>query len=130
MDKKTILSGIQPSGSLCIGNYLGALKNWKSLQHDYNSIFLVVDLHALTIKQTPSELRNRCLSFAAQYIACGIDPKISKILIQSHVPAHIELMWILSTICYVGEINRMTQYKDKSSKTKNINVQFIPLYTK
>ena len=125
MDKKTILSGIQPSGSLCIGNYLGALKNWKSLQHDYNSIFLVVDLHALTIKQKPSELRNRCLSFAAQYIACGIDPKTSKILIQSHVPAHIELMWILSTICYVGEINRMTQYKDKSSKSKNINVGLL-----
>ena len=125
MGKKTILSGIQPSGSLCIGNYLGALKNWNTLQHDYNSIFLVVDLHALTTKQVPSELRKRCLSFTAQYIACGIDPDISKIVIQSHVPAHVELMWILSTLCYTGEINRMTQFKDKSSKSKNINVGLL-----
>jgi len=125
LDNKTILSGIQPSGSLCIGNYLGALKNWNSLQHDYNSIFLVVDLHALTIKQIPSELRKRCLSFTAQYLACGIDPKISKIVIQSHVTAHIELMWILSTICYTGEIKRMTQFKDKASKSKNINVGLL-----
>ena len=125
MNKNTILSGIQPSGSLCIGNYLGALKNWNNLQTKYNSIFLVVDLHALTSKQIPSELRNRCLSFAAQYIACGIDPKVSKILIQSHVSAHLELMWVLSSICYIGEINRMTQFKDKSSKAKNINVGLL-----
>ena len=80
MDKKTILSGIQPSGSLCLGNYLGALKNWNHLQNEYNSIFLVVDMHALTVDQVPSDLRQRCLSFVAQYIACGIDPDESIIV--------------------------------------------------
>ena len=77
MNKKIILSGIQPSGHLCIGNYLGALKNWKALQNEYESIFLVVDMHALTVEQVPSELRQRCLSFVAQYIACGINPEKS-----------------------------------------------------
>ena len=123
--KKTILSGIQPSGHLCLGNYLGALKNWNDLQDKYESIFLVVDMHALTTQQVPSDLRKRCLSFAAQYIACGIDPTKSKIVIQSHVPAHAELMWILSSICYIGEINRMTQFKDKSKTEKNINVGLL-----
>ena len=118
----TMLSGIQPSGELCIGNYLGAIKNWVELQNNYNSIFLVVDMHALTIKQSPAELRKRCLSFVAQYIACGIDPEKSTIVIQSHVPQHAELMWILSTMTSMGELNRMTQYKDKSNKNKsNIN---------
>tara|TARA_B100000131_G_scaffold315608_1_gene354339 strand:- start:116 stop:1156 length:1041 start_codon:yes stop_codon:yes gene_type:complete len=121
LSKKTILSGIQPSGNLCIGNYLGAIKQWENLQDDFESIFLVVDLHALTVEQVPSELRNRCLSFVAQYIACGIDPLKSKILIQSHVPAHSELMWVLSCLTYLGELNRMTQFKDKSAKSKNIN---------
>ena len=121
MSKKTILSGIQPSGNLCIGNYLGAIKQWQTLQNDFESIFLVVDLHALTIDQVPSELRKRCLSFVAQYIACGIDPISSKIVIQSHVPAHSELMWILNCMTYLGELNRMTQFKDKSKKAKNIN---------
>ena len=122
MNKKTILSGIQPSGNLCIANYLGALKNWKELQYDYNSIFLVVDMHAITVDQTPHKLRSRCISFAAQYIACGIDPETSTIVIQSHVPYHAELMWILNSITYMGELNRMTQYKDKSKSKKNINV--------
>ena len=117
--KPVLLSGIQPSGNLCIGNYLGAIKNWKKLQYSYDSIFLVVDMHALTIKQNPSELRKRCLSYVAQYIACGIDPEKSTIVIQSHVPQHTELMWILSTISYIGELNRMTQYKDKSNKNSN-----------
>ena len=121
MNKKTILSGIQPSGHLCIGNYLGALKNWNELQDKYNSIFLVVDMHAITTQQVPAELRQRCLSFAAQYIACGINPDKSKIVIQSHVPAHSELMWVLSSISYIGELQRMTQFKDKSKKQKNIN---------
>jgi len=123
--KKTILSGIQPSGHLCLGNYLGALKNWSNLQNEYNSIFLVVDMHALTSQQVPSDLRKRCLSFAAQYIACGINPTKSKIVIQSHVPAHSELMWVLNSICYLGEINRMTQFKDKSKRSKNINVGLL-----
>ena len=121
MDKKTILSGIQPSGNLCIGNYLGALKNWSTLQHNYDSIFLVVDMHAITVDQVPHELRARCLSFTAQYIASGIDPEVSTIVIQSHVPYHAELMWILNSITYIGELNRMTQFKDKSKSKKNIN---------
>ena len=122
MIKKTILSGIQPSGQLCLGNYLGALKNWHNLQADYNSIFLVVDMHALTVKQNPTDLRNRCLSYVAQYIACGIEPEKSTIVIQSHVPQHAELMWVLSTLTYVGELNRMTQFKDKSKRhSANIN---------
>ena len=122
MNKKVILSGIQPSGHLCIGNYLGALKNWKVLQDEYESIFLVVDMHALTVEQVPSELRQRCLSFVAQYIACGINPDKSIIAIQSHIHEHAELMWVLNSICYLGELNRMTQFKDKSKNKKNINV--------
>ena len=122
-DKKILLSGIQPSGKLCIGNYIGALKNWVNLQDEYESIFLVVDMHALTVKQVPSELRQRCLSFVAQYIACGIDPDKNTIVIQSHVPQHAELMWVLNSITYMGELNRMTQFKDKSKQhNKNINV--------
>ena len=120
--KPVLLSGIQPSGHLCIGNYLGAIKNWVSLQDSHESIFLVVDMHALTVYQNPSELRKRCLSYVAQYIACGIDPNKSTIVIQSHIPQHAELMWILSTITHMGELNRMTQYKDKSRKhSANIN---------
>ena len=121
--KKVILSGIQPSGHLCIANYMGAIKNWVSLQNDYDSIFLIVDLHSLSVKQTPSELRQRCLSFAAQYIACGIDPEKSTIAIQSHISQHVELAWVLSSLTYMGELNRMTQFKDKSKQhNKNINV--------
>ena len=122
MSKKVILSGIQPSGNLCIGNYLGALRAWKNLQNEYESIFLVVDMHALTVDQIPSELRQRCLSFVAQYIACGIDPKQSIIAIQSHIHEHAELMWVLNSLSYLGELNRMTQFKDKSQNKKNINV--------
>ena len=123
MDKKPIiLSGIQPSGNLCIANYMGAIKNWVSLQNSYESIFLIVDLHSLSVKQTPAELRQRCLSFAAQYIACGIDPSKSIIAIQSHINQHVELAWVLSSVTYMGELNRMTQFKDKSSKNEqNIN---------
>ncbi len=122
LNKPILLSGIQPSGHLCIGNYLGALKNWVNLQESHDSIFLVVDMHALTVRQNPAELRQRCLSYVAQYIACGIDPEKSTIVIQSHVPQHTELMWILSTLTYMGELNRMTQFKDKSKKhAANIN---------
>ncbi|MAM05840.1 MAG: tryptophan--tRNA ligase [Flavobacteriales bacterium] len=121
-DKKTILSGIQPSGKLCIANQLGAINNWVDLQDDYDSIFLIVDLHSLTVEQVPSELRQRCLSFVAQYIACGIDPEKSVIAIQSHIHEHAELAWVLSTLTSIGELNRMTQFKDKSKKhSKNIN---------
>tara|TARA_B100001250_G_scaffold196683_1_gene168955 strand:+ start:1321 stop:2319 length:999 start_codon:yes stop_codon:yes gene_type:complete len=123
MDKKPIiLSGIQPSGNLCIANYMGAIKNWVSFQDDYDSIFLIVDLHSLSVKQKPAELRQRCLSFAAQYIACGIDPEKSTIAIQSHISQHVELAWVLSSLTYMGELNRMTQFKDKSKKNdQNIN---------
>ena len=121
-NKKVILSGIQPSGVLCIGNYLGAIKNWVNLQPDYDSIFVVVDMHAITVRQNPADLRKRCLSFAAQFIACGIDPKLSSIFIQSHVSAHAELAWVLNCYTYMGELNRMTQFKDKSKKhNANIN---------
>ena len=123
MDKKpVILSGIQPSGNLCIANYMGAIKNWVSLQNDYDSIFLIVDLHSLSVKQTPAELRQRCLSFAAQYIACGINPEKSTIAVQSHINQHVELAWVLSSLTYMGELNRMTQFKNKSRKNaQNIN---------
>ena len=117
-----VLSGIQPSGSLGLGNYLGALKNWVSMQSEYDCIYLIVDLHALTVNQVPAELRKRCLSYVAQYIACGIDPAKSTIAIQSHVPQHAELAWALNTFTYMGELNRMTQFKEKSAKHQaNIN---------
>ncbi len=120
--KKKVLSGIQPSGSLCISNYIGALKNWIKLQDEYECIYLIVDLHSLTVDQVPAELRQRCYSYVAQYIACGIDPNKSLIVVQSHVPQHAELAWVLNTSAYMGELNRMTQFKDKSKKQKNINV--------
>ena len=120
--KKTVLSGIQPSGDLCIANYIGAMKNWVKMQEDYNTIFLIVDLHSITVSQVPSELRKRCYSYLAQYLAVGIDPEKSIIAIQSHIPQHLELMWILNTITPLGDLSRMTQFKDKSKKNKeNIN---------
>ena len=121
-DKKTLLSGIQPSGKLGIGNYLGAIKNWVKLQDEYNCIFLIVDLHALTLKQVPADLRARCYSYVAQYIACGIDPTKTVVAMQSHVPAHTQLMWIFSNLSYMGEMQRMTQFKDKVKNMENINV--------
>ena len=117
-----ILSGIQPTGALCLGNYLGAIKSWVELQESHDCIFLVVDLHALTVPQVPADLRKRCLSFMAQYIACGIDPEQNTIAIQSHIPEHAELAWVLNTMSYMGELGRMTQFKDKSQKAENINV--------
>ena len=120
--KPIILSGIQPSGQLCIANYLGAIKNWVELQDQYECIFLVVDMHALTVQQVPSELRKRCLSFVAQYLACGLDPDKAIIAIQSHVPQHAELAWVLNTLTYIGELNRMTQFKEKSRNSENINI--------
>ena len=124
--KKRVLSGIQPSGELCISNYIGALRNWVKLQDEYECVYLIVDLHSLTVQQNPADLRQRCYSYVAQYIASGIDPEKSLIVIQSHVPEHAELTWVLNTITYLGELNRMTQFKDKSKKDKNIN---LGLYT-
>lgn len=121
--KKRILSGIQPSGDLHIGNYIGALQQWVKLQDDYDNFFCVVDHHAITARQKPEELRRRTLEIAKFYLASGIDPEKSAIFIQSHVPAHSELAWILSTFTKVPEMERMTQFKDKSAKRpKNVNV--------
>lgn len=117
MSKPIILSGMQPSSdSLHLGNYIGALSNWVGMQDEFDAFFCVVDLHAITVPQDPAELRKRTRSTAAQYIAAGIDPTKSTLFIQSHVPAHAQLMWVLSTITGFGEASRMTQFKDKSSK--------------
>lgn len=122
-DKKILFSAIQPSGILTIGNYLGALRNFRKLQDDYNSVFSLADLHTLTVKQEPANLRKNTYELLALYIACGIDPEKSILFAQSHVSAHAELAWILNTICYPGELSRMTQYKDKSLKHEdNINM--------
>ncbi|MBC8375624.1 MAG: tryptophan--tRNA ligase [FCB group bacterium] len=122
-DKKPILlSGIQPSGHLALGNYVGAMRNWVQMQQDYLGIFMVVDMHAITVRQKPADLRNRCLSFAAQYLAADINPEENVIFIQSHVPQHAELAWVLNCYTYMGELNRMTQFKDKSKRHEdNVN---------
>ncbi len=120
--KKIIFSGAQPSGILTIGNYLGALKNWVALQDDYDCLYCVVDLHAITVRQTPADLRRRTLETLAIYIACGIDPDKATLFVQSHVPAHAELAWVLGCNTMFGELSRMTQFKDKSAKhSQNIN---------
>ncbi|NMM65377.1 tryptophan--tRNA ligase [Clostridium sp. P21] len=114
--RKVIFSGIQPSGNLTIGNYLGALKNWVKLQDEYDCYFCVVDLHAITVKQEPKDLRRRTLEVLAIYLAAGIDPEKNTIFIQSHVPTHSEAGWLLNCFTYIGELGRMTQYKDKSKR--------------
>lgn len=120
--KPVILSGIQPTGNLMIGNYIGAIKNWVNRQDDFDCIFMLVDLHAITIRIDPAELRNRSYDLISLYIACGLDPEKSLLIVQSHVPEHSELGWILNCFTYMGELNRMTQFKDKSQKnTNNIN---------
>ena len=121
-DKKRIFSGVQPSGHLTIGNYLGAIKNWVELQDDYDSFYCIVDLHALTVRQDPKELRRRSLSVFALYLACGLDADKNTIFVQSHVSAHAELAWILNCYTYMGELSRMTQFKEKARRHKdNIN---------
>jgi tryptophanyl-tRNA synthetase len=120
--KRTIFSGIQPSGELTLGSYLGAIKNWVELSEEYNCYYCIVDMHAITVRQNPAELRKRTLEQLAQYIACGLDPKKNTIFIQSHVSAHAELAWILNCYTMYGELSRMTQFKDKSSRNaENIN---------
>lgn len=122
MAKKRIFSGIQPSGEITIGNYLGALKNWTKLVDEYECIFSVVDLHAITVRQDPEELRNRCYALLAQYIACGLDPEKCTMFIQSQVPQHTQLSWVLGCYTYMGELSRMTQYKEKcQSHADNVN---------
>ena len=113
-NKKVIFSGIKPSGDLTLGNYIGAIKNWVKLQEEYECYFCVVDLHAITVKQEPKDLRKRTLEVLAIYLASGIDPEKNTMFIQSHVSAHSEASWLLTCSTYMGELNRMTQYKDKS----------------
>jgi len=115
-DKKVIFSGAQPSGQLTLGNYLGAIKNWAVLQYDYRCIYCVVDLHSLTVRQDPNEFRKNCLELMALYIACGLDPNLNLLFFQSHVSTHAELNWILNCFTYMGELNRMTQFKEKSQE--------------
>lgn len=120
--KKVIFSGIQPTGIFTLGNYIGALRNWRQLQEDYRCIYSIVDLHAITVRQDPAELRKGILSSYALLLACGLDPEKSIIFMQSHVPAHAELAWVLNCYTQFGELSRMTQFKDKSARyTDNIN---------
>lgn len=119
-ENQVIFSGIQPSSdSITLGNYLGALKNWVQLQDDYNCIFSVVDMHAITVRQEAAKLRQNSLSLLAQYLACGLDAEKNIIFIQSQVSAHAELAWILNCYTQMGELSRMTQFKDKSAKHKD-----------
>ncbi len=121
--KQTIFSGVQPSGHLTLGNYLGALRNFTLLQEDFNCIYCVVDMHAITVRQEPAILRRHTLEVLAQYIACGLNPEKSTLFIQSHVPAHAELAWVLNCFTMFGEASRMTQFKDKSQRhSDNVNV--------
>jgi len=113
---KRIFSGLKPSGPLHLGNYLGALRNWVQLQHEYESFFCIVNLHALTVPQDPAELRERTRNTARLYLALGIDPEVSTIFIQSDVPAHTELTWLLNCVARMSELERMTQFKDKAKK--------------
>ena len=121
-EQKTVLSGVQPSGNLTIGNYLGAIKNFSAFSGEYKPFYCVVDLHAITVRQVPSELRRRTYETLALYIASGLDPEKNVLFVQSHVPAHAELGWILDCYTMFGELSRMTQFKDKSAKhADNIN---------
>ena len=120
--KKRIFSGIQPSGELTLGSYMGAIKNWVSLQEEYDCLYCIVDMHAITVRQNPADLRRRSVNQLAQYIACGLDPTKNIMFIQSHVPQHAELSWVLGCYTQFGELSRMTQFKDKAAKhADNIN---------
>ncbi len=120
--KKRMLSGIQPSGDLHLGNYLGAIKNWGARSDLYECFYFMADLHTITVRQTPADLRRRTLEQLAQYIACGLDPEKNTLFVQSHVHQHAELGWVLNCYTMFGELSRMTQFKDKASKhTENVN---------
>ena len=120
--KKRIFSGMQPSGVITLGNYLGALKNWTKLQDEYDCLYCIVDMHAITVRQDPVKLRKQAKDLLVQYLAVGLDPEKNIIYYQSHVPQHAELAWILNCYTYMGELNRMTQFKDKCAKhADNIN---------
>ena len=120
--RKRLFSGIQPSGCITLGNYLGAVKNWVALQDEFDCLFSVVDLHCITVRQDPKEFKNRSLDFFAMLLAAGIDPKEHVLFFQSHVSCHAEMAWLLNCYTYIGELQRMTQFKDKSAKhADNIN---------
>ncbi|MBR6935554.1 MAG: tryptophan--tRNA ligase [Clostridia bacterium] len=120
--RKRIYSAIQPSGQLTLGNYLGALRNFPKLQNDYDCVYCIANMHSLTVRQDPAELRERIYSLLSLYLACGLDPEKNVLYLQSHVHEHAELAWILNCYTYNGELSRMTQFKDKSSKhADNIN---------
>ena len=122
-EKKTIYSAVQPSGNLTIGNYAGAIRNWVAMQDEYECYYAIANMHAITVRQEPAELRRRTLELAALYLACGIDPNKCALYVQSQVPQHAELAWVLNCSTYVGEMQRMTQFKDKSQKhADNINM--------
>jgi len=122
-NKPVVLSGCQPSGQLTLGNYMGALKQWVSMQDDHDCLYMIVDLHAITVRQDPKQLAEACLDGLSLYLACGIDPQKSTLFLQSHVPEHAQLSWVLNCYAQMGELNRMTQFKDKSAKNENnINV--------
>ena len=122
-NKPIVLSGAQPSGQLTLGNYMGALKQWVTMQDDHDCLYMIVDLHAITVRQEPKKLFDACLDALALYLACGVDPKKSTLFVQSHVPQHTQLSWVLNCYTQMGELNRMTQFKDKSAKNENnINV--------
>ena len=120
--KKRVLSGIQPSGMLTIGNYVGAIRQFVEMQHEYDSFFMIVDLHAVTVPQEPDKLREQTESLAALYLASGIDPEKATLFVQSHVPAHATLGWIMTTLSYMGELERMTQFKEKSAGKESVGV--------
>ena len=122
-EKKILFSAVQPSGAVTIGNYIGAIRNFVKLQEEYDCFYAVADLHAITVRQEPAVLRKNTLALAALFLACGIDPEKCVVFIQSHVPAHCELTWVLNTVTYPGELSRMTQFKDKSAKhAENVNM--------
>ena len=121
--KKTLYSGVQPTNNLTIGNYIGTLRSWRGLQENYDCIFAAANMHAITVRQNPAELRQKTLALIALFLACGVDPQKSIVYVQSQVPAHAELCWALNTFTYVGEMERMTQFKDKSARhADNINM--------
>ncbi len=121
-EKKVMLSGIQPSGDLHLGNYLGAIRNWGARAEEFNCYYFMADMHTITVRQVPADLRRRTLTQLAQYIACGLDPEKNVLFVQSHVPQHAQLGWVLNCYTMFGELSRMTQFKDKSAKNAdNIN---------
>ena len=122
VQKKRILSGIQPSGDLTLGSYLGAIRNWAALADEYDCYYMLADMHTITVRQVPADLRRRTMTQLAAYIACGLDPEKNVLFVQSHVPAHAQLGWVLDCYTMFGELSRMTQFKDKSAKNAdNIN---------